>query len=63
MTKVETDVRRQMQAGQEIVELLRRVGVIVKDYDIDADVERMTFDLQLTLSMPENERPLEAIDE
>lgn len=61
--RVETNCVRQTQAAEEAVEVLRRAGFGVCNFSIGVDAEDAAFDLDLSLHVPEDERPLEHVDE
>lgn len=64
MIRLESDPQRRVQAGQEALEVLKRVGFGVQDYQINAEeMHDATISLELELTIPENERPLENINE
>jgi len=47
------------QASLEAVKVLDNAGFGIHDFDIDPKEGDVTFDLNLTLSLTKNERPLE----
>lgn len=59
--KIVIDGVRQTQAAQEAVSVLQEAGFYVGDYSIATESESSTFGLNLELSIPEEERPLEEI--
>lgn len=59
MNKYETDPVRKSQAALEAVEVLKNAGFDVSNFYIGPEPESEEFKLDLTLSLLENERPLE----
>lgn len=54
---------RRLQAGQEAIELLDRAGFNIHTYDLDAEREDATVDVQAQLSVEELTRPLQALED
>lgn len=59
MEKYETNPVRKSQAALEAVKLLEKAGFDVSNFYIGPEADSNQFNLDLTLSLPENERPLE----
>lgn len=53
-----TDVQEKNQAALEAIELLNDAGYLVGNSEIDSDSNNPYFKLELTLSLPREERPL-----
>jgi hypothetical protein len=60
---LETNWRRQLDAGCEAVELLSRAGFNVHDIAIQEEASDSTFEVTVELSVDELTRPLEALEE
>lgn len=50
------------QAALEAVTLLDEAGFVVDDFDVETEQEDVTFDLDLTLAVAQDERPLAVLE-
>jgi hypothetical protein len=62
--RYEIDLVRRFQAGAEAIRLLEKAGFSVHDADVDVeDVIDSTFTVEMTLSVGENTRPLQVLED